>query len=140
MAEQLSLPIESHLQIHESDGSGNLPIGHPRELEVVQNFRTGKMNLNYSSNDVAWHPLHTYSKWIATAATNGAVVIWNTASLDPSGKSLAKQEVSLVRFILFLLLFAKCRLALLCRDVVPPEICSLCKIVVLCALVDIEES
>ena len=36
------------------------------------------MNLNFSSNDVVWHPLAQFHCWMATAATNGAVVIWNT--------------------------------------------------------------
>jgi hypothetical protein len=48
------------------------------QLEVVQNLRTGKMNLNYSSNDVVWHPMMQFRHWLATAATNGAVVVWNT--------------------------------------------------------------
>lgn len=46
-------------------------------LEEVQNLRMGKLNLNYSSNDVKWHPLPEYKHLIASAATNGAVVIWN---------------------------------------------------------------
>lgn len=40
------------------------------------NLRVGKsLNLNYSTNDVAWN--HLEERILATAATNGAVVIWN---------------------------------------------------------------
>ena len=35
----------------------------------------GKINLNFSCNDVVWS--HLEEHLIATAATNGAVVIWN---------------------------------------------------------------
>ncbi|OWZ16840.1 hypothetical protein PHMEG_0009308 [Phytophthora megakarya] len=35
----------------------------------------GKPSLNFSTNDIRWHPQSDYL--LATAATNGAVVIWN---------------------------------------------------------------
>ncbi|KAG6972430.1 hypothetical protein JG688_00003986 [Phytophthora aleatoria] len=41
-----------------------------RNLRVV-----GKPSLNFSTNDIRWHPQSDYL--LATAATNGAVVIWN---------------------------------------------------------------
>lgn len=43
------------------------------------------MNLNYSCNDVAWNSIE--DNYLATAATNGAVVLWN---LGKNGRS--KQE------------------------------------------------
>jgi len=47
------------------------------------NLRVGKnLNLNFSTNDVAWNKLE--ENILATAATNGAVVIWN---LQKSSKS-----------------------------------------------------
>ncbi|EFX79073.1 hypothetical protein DAPPUDRAFT_52862 [Daphnia pulex] len=40
------------------------------------NIRTGKnSNLNFSCNDASWNPVD--EQWLATAATNGAVVLWN---------------------------------------------------------------
>lgn len=47
------------------------------EITEVHNFRAGRMNLNFSSNDVKWCPLPAYNNIIATAATNGALVIWD---------------------------------------------------------------
>eukprot|EP00057_Strongylocentrotus_purpuratus_P020761 XP_011675235.1 PREDICTED: WD repeat-containing protein 24 [Strongylocentrotus purpuratus] len=38
-------------------------------------LRVGRMNLNYSCNDVAWHP--SKDELIATGATNGAVITWD---------------------------------------------------------------
>jgi len=50
------------------------------------NLRVGKnLNLNYSCNDVVWS--HLEENYIATGATNGAVVIWNL-----SKNTRAKQE------------------------------------------------
>ncbi|DAZ96278.1 TPA: hypothetical protein N0F65_008311, partial [Lagenidium giganteum] len=40
-----------------------------------RNLRVGKSNLNFSTNDIRWHPQS--DSLVATAATNGAVVIWN---------------------------------------------------------------
>lgn len=48
------------------------------EDEFVEscNLRVGKnLNLNFSCNDVAWNTLEDHT--LATAATNGAVVLWN---------------------------------------------------------------
>ncbi len=43
------------------------------------NFRTGRhLNLNYSSNDVAWNKVD--ETLLATASTNGAVIIWSVES------------------------------------------------------------
>lgn len=58
------------------------------ENEFVErdNLRVGKnINLNFSCNDVVWSPVD--DQVIATAATNGAVVVWN---LNKPGR--AKQE------------------------------------------------
>ena len=47
-------------------------------LPEHRNLRVGKhQNLNYATIDVKWHP--TKQHLIATAATNGNVVIWNIA-------------------------------------------------------------
>lgn len=54
-------------------------------FEEIVNLRVGKVNLNYSSNDVKWNPFEQHKHWIASAATNGAVVLWN---LDSKGKKL----------------------------------------------------
>lgn len=54
-------------------------------FDEVANLRVGKVNLNYSSNDVKWNPFEQHKHWIASAATNGAVVLWN---LDSKGKKL----------------------------------------------------
>ena len=61
----------------------------------MQNLRTGKMNLNYSSNDVVWHPMPAFRHLIATAATNGAVVVWNTSA----GKSVNKHRAFGIAFV-----------------------------------------
>ncbi|XP_077297992.1 WD repeat domain 24 [Arctopsyche grandis] len=56
------------------------------EFNEVCNLRVGKnLNLNFSSIDVAWSTIEENT--LATAATNGAVVVWN---LGRSGRS--KQE------------------------------------------------
>ncbi|CAK1551402.1 unnamed protein product [Leptosia nina] len=56
------------------------------EFSEVCNLRVGKnLNLNFSSIDVAWSAIEENT--LATAATNGAVVVWN---LGRSGRS--KQE------------------------------------------------
>ncbi|XP_049873405.1 GATOR complex protein WDR24 [Pectinophora gossypiella] len=56
------------------------------EFTEVCNLRVGKnLNLNFSSIDVAWSTIEENT--LATAATNGAVVVWN---LGRSGRS--KQE------------------------------------------------
>ncbi|XP_075977555.1 WD repeat domain 24 [Anticarsia gemmatalis] len=56
------------------------------DFSEVCNLRVGKnLNLNFSSIDVAWSTIEENT--LATAATNGAVVVWN---LGRSGRS--KQE------------------------------------------------
>ncbi|XP_028025577.1 GATOR complex protein WDR24 isoform X4 [Bombyx mandarina] len=56
------------------------------DFTEVCNLRVGKnLNLNFSSIDVAWSTIEENT--LATAATNGAVVVWN---LGRSGRS--KQE------------------------------------------------
>lgn len=54
-------------------------------LGEVLNIRFGRVNMHYSSNDVRWNPNESHSHLIATAATNGHVVIWN---LNMKGKKL----------------------------------------------------
>eukprot|EP01112_Ceratiomyxa_fruticulosa_P016784 TRINITY_DN5118_c0_g1_i1.p1 TRINITY_DN5118_c0_g1~~TRINITY_DN5118_c0_g1_i1.p1 ORF type:complete len:728 (+),score=158.13 TRINITY_DN5118_c0_g1_i1:275-2458(+) len=48
----------------------------------VTNLRVGKMKLDYTGNDCCWHPLISCKNLIATAATNGTVVIWNNAHIE----------------------------------------------------------
>eukprot|EP00741_Cyanophora_paradoxa_P003775 tig00000093_g3669.t1 len=57
------------------------------QLTEHRNLRVGRVNLNFSTNDVRWHPLEACKNLVASAASNGAVVIWN---LDRAGAS--KQE------------------------------------------------
>lgn len=64
-------------------------------LGEVLNIRVGKINMNYSSNDVRWNPNQSHSQYIASAATNGAVVIWNLGS---KGKKLGMQILSSMFF------------------------------------------
>lgn len=46
------------------------------EFVEICNLRVGKnLNLNFSCNDVAWNAIDDHI--LATAATNGAVVVWN---------------------------------------------------------------
>lgn len=47
------------------------------------------MNLSYSGNDVQWHPKEPI---LATAATNGDVVIWNLTS-NPIGIAAKMQFI-----------------------------------------------
>ncbi|KAG1692641.1 hypothetical protein DVH05_025122 [Phytophthora capsici] len=54
-----------------------------RNLRVV-----GKPSLNFSTNDIRWHPHSDYL--LATAATNGAVVIWN---LEKEGYKHVQERV-----------------------------------------------
>ncbi|XP_064647525.1 GATOR2 complex protein WDR24-like isoform X2 [Lineus longissimus] len=57
------------------------------EFVERHNFRVGKnLNLSYSALDVAWNPVEEHT--IASAATNGAVVVWN---LNRASRS--KQEI-----------------------------------------------
>ncbi len=60
-------------------------IFHLGENELVErlNLRIGRyLNLNYSCSDVAWSKLDEYL--LATAATNGSVVLWNLAKTSRS--------------------------------------------------------
>ncbi|KAI8582866.1 hypothetical protein K450DRAFT_225216 [Umbelopsis ramanniana AG] len=62
-----------------------LKVLHVTTQEVTEyiNLRTGSnLSLNYSSNDVKWGNNATKNK-IATAATNGAIIIWD---LNKSGR------------------------------------------------------
>eukprot|EP00941_MAST-03F_sp_MAST-3F-sp1_P002948 g2948.t1 len=59
-------------------------------FSLVRDFRTGrkKRNLSLSSNDVKWHPHSSSADMFATAATNGAVIIWNITKPGKSAKVL----------------------------------------------------
>ncbi|KJE91137.1 WD repeat domain-containing protein [Capsaspora owczarzaki ATCC 30864] len=60
--------------------------------EEVYNMRSGtRVTLNYSSIDVCWHPLESYKNIMATAATNGAVVLWDiTHAVSRSSRVLTE--------------------------------------------------
>lgn len=45
--------------------------------EVVKNLRVGRTNLTYCSVDVQWNPSSQLEHLVATAATNGAIAVWN---------------------------------------------------------------
>eukprot|EP01134_Creolimax_fragrantissima_P000908 CFRG0908T1 len=47
------------------------------ECHPSQNLRVMRKHLNYSSYDVHWHPHPSCGNWIATAASNGAIVLWD---------------------------------------------------------------
>ena len=66
-------------------GRDVLKIFSTNTLAEVHNIRSGRVNMLYSSNDVKWNPNESHKHWIATAATNGHVVIWN---LNMKGKKL----------------------------------------------------
>lgn len=55
------------LKIVEIDQNGN--------LQQKLNLRVGRVNLNYGVVDLKWHP--TIQHIIASAPTNGAIVLWN---------------------------------------------------------------
>ncbi|GFN78137.1 WD repeat-containing protein 24-like [Plakobranchus ocellatus] len=66
------------------------------------NLRSGKhrnINLNFSTADVAWHP--SDENIIASASTNGSVVIWNLNMLGKSkqDKILTKHDRSATRVL-----------------------------------------
>ncbi|XP_077978398.1 GATOR2 complex protein WDR24-like isoform X2 [Glandiceps talaboti] len=56
------------------------------EFVEKANLRVGRINLNYSSADVVWHPVD--DNLLATAATNGAVITWDLAK-----ESRSKQDM-----------------------------------------------
>ncbi|ELT99584.1 hypothetical protein CAPTEDRAFT_201741 [Capitella teleta] len=57
-----------------------------QEFQEKVNLRVGRnINLNYSASDVAWNPIQDHL--LASAATNGAVVVW-----DLNRVSRSKQE------------------------------------------------
>ena len=62
-------------------GDGSKHIARPNSciLSPLRDFRTGKnrRTLSLSSNDVKWHPSPACGDILATAATNGAVIVWN---------------------------------------------------------------
>ena len=45
------------------------------DFSEVRNLRTGKSNLNYSTQDLAWH--NTEPDYILSAAKNSCIVLWN---------------------------------------------------------------
>jgi WD40 repeat protein len=62
-----------------------LKVVDAKTFDELLPIRVGKVNLNYSSNDVKWNPFEAQKHWIASAATNGAVVLWN---LENKGKKI----------------------------------------------------
>jgi WD40 repeat protein len=63
---QLSLIV---LKIVEIDQNG--------KLNQKLNLRVGRVNLNYGVVDLKWHPTLQQKHIIASAPTNGAIVLWN---------------------------------------------------------------
>lgn len=45
------------------------------DFSEIRNLRIGKSNLNYSTQDLAWH--YTESDYILSAAKNSCIVLWN---------------------------------------------------------------
>jgi len=57
---------------------------------MTHNLRTGRVNLNYSSNDVKWCPIVANKQTIVTAATNGAIGIWDVSSSNKQLRVIAE--------------------------------------------------
>jgi WD40 repeat protein len=51
-------------------------------------------NKNLATNDIYWHPGHQHKHLLASAATNGSVVIWN---LDIGGKTSQSAQESVLK-------------------------------------------
>ncbi|XP_058965127.2 GATOR2 complex protein WDR24 [Pocillopora verrucosa] len=64
------------------------------------NLRCGRINLNFSITDVQWHPVDDHI--LATAATNGAVVLWNLNKITRQKQELVfndhKRTVNKIQF------------------------------------------
>jgi WD40 repeat protein len=45
------------------------------DFSETRNLRKGKSNLNYSTQDIAWHPKE--GEWLISAAKNSCIVLWN---------------------------------------------------------------
>ncbi|XXQ30378.1 WD domain, G-beta repeat [Plasmodiophora brassicae] len=71
-------PMHDRVAVGGRDVFKIVPIAQMQALvpNGIANLRTGKINLTFSSNDVQWNPKS--SSLIATAATNGKVVIWDS--------------------------------------------------------------
>lgn len=65
------------------------------EWKTVRESRKKKKNLNYSVQDLAWHPTHPHK--VASGSTNGAVLLWYTDRVGQSGKTslVAETVISL---------------------------------------------
>ncbi|KNC83575.1 hypothetical protein SARC_04180 [Sphaeroforma arctica JP610] len=72
------------------------------ECHPSQNLRVMRKHLNYSSYDVDWHPHPSCGNWIATAASNGAIVLWdlNLADVKKTARIIKEhgRSVHRVRF------------------------------------------
>lgn len=68
------------------------PPPSPVVLRVVSTLRKGRGNLNWSVNDIKWHPMHPWR--IATAATNGAVVVWDITPSGGGGTTSGRAAIS----------------------------------------------
>jgi WD40 repeat protein len=53
---------------------------HTNQLSMHIPIRVGKKNMNYGVVDLKWHPLQSCANLIATAPTNGKVILWNIHS------------------------------------------------------------
>ncbi|XP_031570799.1 GATOR complex protein WDR24-like [Actinia tenebrosa] len=69
-------------------------------LQEKINLRVGRINLNFSITDVQWHPVEDHI--LATAAGNGAVVIWNLNKITKQKQELVfsehKRTVNRIKF------------------------------------------
>eukprot|EP01128_Nolandella_sp_AFSM9_P009468 TRINITY_DN6069_c0_g1_i1.p1 TRINITY_DN6069_c0_g1~~TRINITY_DN6069_c0_g1_i1.p1 ORF type:complete len:534 (+),score=35.48 TRINITY_DN6069_c0_g1_i1:80-1681(+) len=57
--------------------SGSSSTGPYRGWKEVANFRGARSSLNATALDCKWHPMAQFHESIASAPTNGAVVLWN---------------------------------------------------------------
>eukprot|EP00474_Spongospora_subterranea_P005429 CRZ05887.1 hypothetical protein [Spongospora subterranea] len=78
-------PDQTHLAVGGRNVFKILSINDCEFDSLAQNLRTGRTNLTFSSNDVQWCPSMSFS--VATAATNGKVVIWDVEKLGQSRQS-----------------------------------------------------
>ncbi|KAI8887732.1 WD40 repeat-like protein [Backusella circina FSU 941] len=74
---------------------------HKTEVVETLNLRAGShFNLNYSSNDVKWGNNATKQK-IATAATNGAIILWDLVKLGRKAERVIAEHSRAVNRICF---------------------------------------
>ncbi|EDO45890.1 predicted protein, partial [Nematostella vectensis] len=75
-------------------------IDQDNKFQEKINLRVGRINLNFSITDVQWHPVEDHI--LATAAGNGAVVIWNLNKITKQKQELVfyehKRTVNRIKF------------------------------------------